>query len=221
MAQRLRTTFDRAFADVQRDLLALGEAVDTGIARSLESLSRRDVELAQQVIRDDEAINERRFRIEEACLALIATQQPTATDLRLVIAAMSIVVDMERMGDHATGIAKTVVRIGDEPFVKPLQDIPRMADLSREMLRESLQAFLRRDAAKAREIAERDDEVDHLYKAVFDELVAIMAHDPAAVAGSTYLLWCAHNLERIGDRVTNIAERVVFVTTGDMRELND
>jgi phosphate transport system protein len=220
MTHRTRTSFDRSFANIQRDLLELGEAVDVAIGRSLESLARRDPALAQQVVTDDEGINELRFRVEEACLALMATQQPTATDLRLVVAALSVVVDMERMGDHATGIAKTVLRMGDEPFVKPLHDIPRMADLSREMLREVLQAFLRRDESKAREIALRDDEVDHLYKAVFDELVAIMARDPSAVAGATYLLWCAHNLERIGDRVTNIAERVVFVTTGDMRELN-
>lgn len=221
MTHRVRTNFDRAFAEVQQDLLALGEAVDAAIARSLECLVRRDPALAQQVVDEDGRINDLRFKIEEACLALIATQQPAATDLRLIIAAMSVVMDMERMGDHATGIAKTVLRMGDEPFVKPLQDIPRMADLAREMLRQSLQAFLRRDEAKAREIAKRDDEVDHLYKMVFDELVAIMARDPSAVSGATYLLWCAHNLERIGDRVTNIAERVVFVTTGDMRELND
>ena len=221
MNPRVRNTFDRTFAEVQQDLLALGEAVDAAIARSLECLVRRDPSLAQRVVDEDERINELRFRIEEACLALIAMQQPAATDLRLVIAAMSVVMDMERMGDHATGIAKTVLRMGDEPFVKPLEDIPRMADLAREMLRQSLEAFLRRDEAKAREIAKRDDEVDHLYKRVFDELVAIMARDPSAVSGATYLLWCAHNLERIGDRVTNIAERVVFVTTGDMRELND
>ena len=221
MAPHVRTNFDRAFAEVQQDLLALGEAVDAAIARSLECLVRRDPALAQRVVDEDGRINDLRFKIEEACLALIATQQPAATDLRLVIAAMSVVMDMERMGDHATGIAKTVLRMGDEPFVKPLEDIPRMADLAREMLRQSLQAFLRRDEAKAREIAKRDDEVDHLYKMVFDELVAIMARDPSAVSGATYLLWCAHNLERIGDRVTNIAERVVFVTTGDMRELND
>jgi phosphate transport system protein len=216
-----RATFDRAFAAMQEDLLRLGNQVEDAIANAVDSLANRDARLAEQVIAEDIHINELRFRVEEECLRLIATQQPAATDLRAIVAAMNIVVDMERMGDHATGIAKTVLRMGDEPLVKPLIDIPRMAGLARQMLRESLEAFLRRDEPKAREIAARDDEMDHLYKAIFDELVAIMAKDPGAVQGSTYLLWCAHNLERIGDRVTNIAERVVFLTTGAMRELND
>ena len=133
---------------------------------------------------------------------------------------MNIVVDMERMGDHAAGIAKTVIRMGDEPLLKPLIDIPRMAQLSRSMLRESLDAFIERNEQKARIIAGRDEEVDHLYRAIFDELVEIMAEKPESVERATYLLWCAHNLERIGDRVTNIAERVIFMTTGDMQELN-
>jgi phosphate transport system protein len=158
--------------------------VDQAIARALESLQNRDQSLAKQVIEEDEAINTLRFKIEEACLALIATQQPAAHDLRAVIAAMSIVIDMERMADHAAGI------------------------------------FVEQDAESARSIASKDDEMDILYRAIFDELVEIMAHKPDSVERATYLLWCAHNLERIGDRVTNIAERVVFVSTGDMRELN-
>jgi phosphate transport system protein len=133
---------------------------------------------------------------------------------------MHIVVEMERMADHATGIAKTVILMGDEPLLKPLIDIPRMAELARDMLSQSLVAYANRDAAKARQIALRDDEMDGLYRAVFDELVEIMSRTPDSASRATYLLWCAHNLERIGDRVTNIAERVVFVTTGDMQELN-
>jgi phosphate transport system protein len=216
-----RASFDRAFAAVQEEILRLGNQVEDAISHALDSLVHRDPRLAEQVITDDVHCNELRFRIEEDCLRLIATQQPAATDLRAIVAAMNIAVDMERMGDHATGIAKTVLRMGDEPLVKPLVDIPRMAELARHMLRECLEAFVRRDEPKAREIAARDDEMDHLYRAVFDELVAVMAKDPGAVSGATYLLWCAHNLERIGDRVTNLAERVIFVTTGDMRELND
>jgi phosphate transport system protein len=216
----LRSAFDREVAAVNDDLRRMHQLVDQSIQRSLESLKRRDPDLARQIISEDEQINQLRFQIEEACLALIATQQPTASDLRSVVAAMSIVVDMERMGDHAAGIAKTVIRMGDEPLLKPLIDIPRMAEMAREMLRESLEAYAGRDAAKAREIAARDDEMDGLYQAVFDELVEIMAHVPNSATRATYLLWCAHNLERIGDRVTNIAERVVFVSTGDMRELN-
>ncbi len=215
-----RATYDREFGEIRDDLLRMGDLVDAAIARAVESLKNKDQTLARQVINDDVLINDLRFRIEEACLVLIATQQPAARDLRSVIAVMNIVVDMERMADHATGIAKTVVRMGDAPLVKPLIDIPRMADLTRSMLRRSLDAFLHRDATAARVIAEEDNEIDHLYKAIFDELLEIMVKDPTTVALATYLLWSAHNLERIGDRVTNVSERVVFMTTGDMQELN-
>jgi phosphate transport system protein len=220
MSSGLRATYDREFKEIVDDILKLGDMVDQAIANALQSLQARDQQLAHQVIEDDEKVNQLRFTVEEACLTLIATQQPTAGDLRAVVAAMNIVVDMERMGDHASGIAKTVIRMGDEPLLKPLIDIPRMAQLSRTMLRESLDAFITRDAPKAREIAGRDEEMDYLYRAIFDELVEIMALRPNSVERATYLLWCAHNLERIGDRVTNIAERVIFMTTGDMKELN-
>lgn len=220
MSEGLRVTYDREYAHVQDQVLKLGELVDQAIARSLKCLQERDQDLAHQVIDDDEAVNKLRFHIEEACLALIATQQPTASDLRAVIAAMNIVTDMERMGDHAAGIAKTVIMMGDEPLLKPLIDIPKMAARVREMLGISLKAFVERDAAAARNAAKQDDEVDALYRAIFDELVEIMAHKPDSVQRATYLMWCAHNLERIGDRVTNIAERAIFMCTGDMKELN-
>ncbi len=215
-----RTLYDREFSRVREDILRLGGMVRQAIERALESLRERDRLLAKQIIDEDAAINELRFQVEEACLALIATQQPAAGDLRAVVAAMNIVVDMERMADHAAGIAKTVIRMGDEPLLKPLIDIPKMAQVSNEMLADCLKAFVARDAAMAKKTAGRDNEIDGLYKAVFDELIEIMARDPTTVERGTYLLWCAHNLERIGDRVTNIAERIVFMTTGDMKELN-
>ncbi|MBN1264789.1 MAG: phosphate signaling complex protein PhoU [Anaerolineales bacterium] len=218
--QNLRATYDREYAAIEEDLLRIRDLVDRAIDRSILSLRNRDAVLAQEIIDEDIEINRLRFRVEEACLRLIATQQPAATDLRAVVAAMSIVVDIERMGDHAAGIAKTVLRMGDAPLLKPLVDIPRMAELARSMLRESLVAFINRDVVKAREIASKDDSMDRLYKAVFDELVEIMANKPEAVERATYLLWCAHNLERIADRVTNIAERVIFVCTGEVKELN-
>jgi len=217
----LRSTLDRELNEINDDLLRMHKLVDQAIVRSVDSLKRRDLATAQQVIDEDIQINDLRYKIEEDCLALIATQQPAASDLRSIIAAMHMVVEMERMGDHATGIAKTVIRMGQEPLLKPLVDIPRMSELAREMLRQSLAAYAERDAAKARAVAELDDQLDGLYKAVFSELVEIMSRTPDSAARATYLLWCAHNLERIGDRVTNIAERVVFITTGDMRELND
>jgi phosphate transport system protein len=196
------------------------EMIDLALTRSLKSLADRDQILAQQIIDEDENINDMRYTIEEECLALIATQQPTASDLRMIMAIMSVVVDMERMGDYAAGLAKTVLRMGDEPLLKPLIDLPKMVELARKMLRDCVQALLDQDVPRAREIAAQDDEMDDLYQAIFDELVEIMADKPDSVHRATYLLWCAHNLERIGDRVTNIAERVVFVSTGDFKDLN-
>jgi phosphate transport system protein len=194
--------------------------LDTAIERSLIALQKQDHMLARQIIADDAIINDLRFTVEEECLALIATQQPAASDLRSVITAMNLVNDMERMADHAAGIAKTVLRMGDEPLIKPLVDIPKMANFAQSMLKRGLEAFLAHDAEAARAIALEDDEIDHLYKAVFNELLQIMLQDPQTITRATYLLWCAHNLERIGDRVTNIAERVIFMTTGTMKELN-
>ncbi|MCK5054498.1 MAG: phosphate signaling complex protein PhoU [Anaerolineales bacterium] len=219
MPKGARARYDKNYEAIEGDILKMGSLVQDAIRNSLESLKQRDKNLAQEVIDRDLWINDLRFKIEEACLTLIATQQPTAGDLRAVVAAMNIVVDMERMADHASGIAKTVIRMGDEPLLKPLIDLPRMADLAREMLRDSLDAFIKRDASAAKAIAPRDEEMDLLYKAIFNELVEIMAHKPGSVERATYLLWCAHNLERIGDRVINIVERIVFMTTGDMREL--
>ena len=220
MAHSLRPALDRELSKVRDNLLRMGSLIDAAIERSVESLKNRDAAMARQIIQDDAVINDLRFTIEEECLTLIATQQPAASDLRMVVAAMNIVNDMERMGDHATGIAKTVIRMSDQPLLKPLIDIPRMANLARDMLKRSLDAFIARDAEAARAVAAQDDDVDRLYKAIFDELLAIMARDPETISRGTYLLWCAHNLERIGDRVTNIAERVIFMTTGTMKELN-
>jgi phosphate transport system protein len=215
-----RATYDREFSEIQEDIIRLGSLVEQAIDRSIDCLDKRDQGLAHQIIAEDEVINDMRFQLEEECLRLIARQQPAAGDLRAVLSALSIVPEMERMADHASGIAKTVLRMGDEPLVKPLIDIPRMALTVREMLRDSLKAFVQRDTEAAKAIALRDNEVDLLYKAVFDELIGIMARDPNTATRATYLLWCGHNLERIGDRVTNIAERIVFMTTGNMKELN-
>ena len=220
MTTPVRSVFDQKFTTIRDNLLRMDQLLDAAIDRSLAALKNQDVDLARQVIADDTAINELRFTVEEECLALIATQQPAASDLRAVIAAMNLVNDMERMADHATGIAKTVIRMGSEPLLMPLVDIPRMANFARDMLRRSIDAFLARDVEAARAIASQDDELDRLYKAVFDELLQIMIKDPTTVTRATYLLWCAHNIERIGDRVTNIAERVIFMTTGTMQELN-
>lgn len=214
-----RGTLDRELDTLRDDLLRLGGMVEQAIERSVRALKTRDQALAREVIANDLAINEMRFRIEEECLTVIATQQPAAGDLRAIIACMTMVVELERMGDHAEGIAEIVVRMGDEPLVKPLIDIPRMAEITARMLRRSLDAFLARDPVLAREIAAQDDHVDQLYGQILRELLTIMIERPDTIVRGTYLLWVAHDLERIGDRITNICERVIFMTTGTFTEL--
>ena len=215
-----RNVFDRHLAEIQEEMLVMADMVETAIQRSLEALKGRDVELARQVIADDVKINQKRYDDEERCLELIATQQPLASDLRTIVAVLHMIVDLERMGDHAEGIAKIAVILGDEPPLKPYVDLPRMADIASEMLRESLEAFKHRDAARARAIIDRDDEVDVLYDQVYRELLTYMIGDPRTIERATHLIWVAHNLERIADRVTNICERVVFLVTGKIEELN-
>jgi phosphate transport system protein len=218
MAQGLRTAFDREFRRIQGDLLKMSEMVDWAIEHSIKALQERDLELAAEVIARDDQLNDLRYHIEEACLTLIATQQPIARDLRAVVATLHMAVEIERMGDYAVGIAKSVIMISQEPLPKSLEKIPQMGGLSRQMLADGMQAYLQRDASWAEQIAVRDDEMDQLYRQVFDQLVEAMAANPEMVAQTTFLMWCAHNLERIADRVTNIAERVVFMTTGDLQE---
>jgi phosphate transport system protein len=219
MSRDVRTTFDREFGRICDDLAAISTGIDRAIERSMQALVENDNAAAEDVIQSDVRINELRFKVEEACVELIATQQPAASDLRKVIAAIHLAVEMERMGDHAAGIAKTVILV-DEPLRKTLKKIEKMGELSRVMLGDCMKAFLNQDAAWAREIASRDAEMDQLYQAVFERLIAIMARKPETIKRATYLMWCAHNLERIADRVTNVAERIVFMTTGDLRELN-
>ena len=215
----IRFTFDQELEKLRDDVLRLGSMVDTTISRAIQALKERDQEAARQIIADDEKINALRFQVEEECLSLIARQQPAARDLRFIVAAMNIVLDLERMGDHAAGIAAIVLRMGDQPLLKPLIDLPRMAHISQEMLRASLEAWVADDAEGAMAITERDEEVDQLYTQIFRELVSFMIEDPRTVTRAMYLLFCAHNVERIADRVTNICERVVFVTTGRMEEI--
>lgn len=215
----VRIAFEKHLQELQDDVLAMGSMVDKAIDRSVEGLKRRDLDLARQVITDDAKINQARFDIEEKCIHLIATQQPIASDLRILVAVLNIIVDLERMGDHAEGIARINALMGDMPLVKPLIDIPRMAQKSREMLNRSLTAFVNRDAEDAKRICADDDEVDNLYDQVYRELITIMLGDPRTITPATYLLWAAHNLERIADRATNISERVVFLVSGHMQEL--
>lgn len=215
-----RATFDRQLAGLRDDVLILGSMVDKALARSVEALKKRDLNDSEMIISDDMKINRKRFEIEEKCLLLLATQQPMASDLRVIAAAMSIITDLERMGDHAEGIAKINLMLGNEPLLKPLIDIPKMEDKSRDMLRRALDAFVAKDAEAARKLANEDDEVDALYNRVYHDLLDIMINDPGTISRATYLLWVAHNLERFADRITNICERIVFMVTGQMEEMN-
>jgi phosphate transport system protein len=214
-----RTSFERHLHELQDEVLVLGSMVEKAIYRSMEALKNRDLELAKQVVADDSKINQKRFEIEERCIELIVTQQPMAGDLRIIVAVLNIIVDLERIGDHAAGIAKIVIMIGNEPPLKPLIDLPRMAQKTGDMLRQSLDAFIHRDAEAAKKITGEDDEIDGLYDQVFRELLTFMAEDPRTITRATRLIWVGHNLERSADRVTNICERVVFVVTGKMEEI--
>ena len=190
-----------------------------GRMADLEEAQRsRGLALARQVIAEDLTINEKRYDIEEMCIELIATQQPLARDLRIIIAVLNMIVDLERIGDHAEGNAKIAIMIGDEPPLKPYIDIPRMAEKTGEMLRAALDAFIRRDAGAARAVIAQDDVVDNLYDQVFRELLTYMAEDSKTINRATRLIWVAHNLERSADRVTNICERTIFVITGQVEE---
>jgi phosphate transport system protein len=215
----MRAAFHRKLREIQDDILAMGSMVSKAILRSIDALKNRDLELARQIIADDQKINGKRFEIEEKCIQLIATQQPMASDLRTIIAILNITTEIERIGDYAVGIARIVVLIGDEPPLKPLVDIPRMGEQAVDMFQRSLSALLNRDAEAARKIAAEDDMVDHLYDQVFRELLTFMAEDPRTITRATRLMWTAHNLERAADRVTNICERVVFIVTGKMEEI--
>ncbi len=214
----MRETFQEHLAELEQDIFTMGEMVCIATNRAVKALKEQDVEEAKKIKNDDIYINEKRWAIEEKCINLIATQQPVATDLRELIAILNIITELERMGDYAEGIAKIVINIGDQPHVKPLIDIPRMAQIAVEMINKTLRAYAERDDKTARLICKQDDEVDELYTQVYRELLSVMLEDPRKITGATYLLWTSHNLERIADRVTNICERIIFLVTGEMVE---
>ncbi len=215
-----REAFDEQLKELEQELLKMGQRVDTAIDLSVQALADRDIDLSRQVIKDDDAINEVQHDIEERCLVLIATQQPLASDLRVIFAIANIATELERMADHAKGIGQIGVMMGAREPLKPLIDIPRMAQKARWLLDTELEAFVNRDVELARSLGGEDDEIDRLYDQVFRELLIFMMDDPRTITRATYLLWAAHNLERIGDRAINIGERVVFLVTGKVEEHN-
>jgi phosphate transport system protein len=215
----LRQTFEREMQQLQDELLVLGSMVEKAIAESVDTLKRRDVEGSRRVVAEDRLINEKRYKIEAETLTIIATQQPIASDLRVLASTLEIAAELERIGDYAKGIANINIMIGEQPLVKPLVDIPRMAEKTRDMLHRALDAFVKRDTEKAKAIPGEDDEVDMLYNQVYRELITVIFNNPRAIEQANHLLWAAHNLERAADRVTNICERTVFTVTGEMVEI--
>ena len=215
-----RESYHRNLRELQDEVLVMGSMIEKALERSMLALKGRDLDLAKLVIADDQNVNKKRFEIEEKALDIMSCQAPMASDLRILLAVLFIVTDLERMGDHAAGNAKIALMIGNEPPLKPLIDLPRMNDKAIDMLHRSLNAFITNDAEAARVIVPEDDEIDNLYDQVFRELLTFMMEDPRTITRATRLIWVGHNLERTGDRVTNICERVVFMVTGKMEELN-
>lgn len=215
-----RETLDRAIDELLDEVLIQGSMVEKAIHDSVDALKRRDIEASKLIYRGDQQINEKHFEIEERVITLIATQQPMARDLRLLTAVLEVTTELERMGDYAKGIARITIRLGDEPLIKPLIDIPRMAEVCVDMLHRVLAAFVAKDAESAREIPKEDDMVDSLYNQVYRELMTYMIADPTTIDQANHLLWVAHNLERVADRVINVCERIVFVVTGELLEMD-
>ena len=211
-----RADFEMNLTLVQEETIQLSSMVEKAIYKSVDSLKKRDVEASQQVIDEDDLIDLKQEALEERCIELIALESPIAGDLRILISAMMIANELERMGDYAEGIAKISVSMGSLPPLKPLIDIPRMAEKAVIMLRNSTQAFISRDVDLARNVVESDDEVDDLYNQVYRELLTYMLEEPGSIQRATYLLWVAHDLERVADRATNIAERVIYLVTGQL-----
>ena len=211
-----RAEFDRDLRRLQDELLALGSMAEKAVAKAVEALRTRDLAMSQQVIRDDDAIDKKRAELEERAVDLIAIQQPVASDLRMLIAALHVSMELERIGDYAEGIGKISLMMGDQPPIKPLVDIPRMAEKATAMLRASLDALVNHDVDQAYQVLRDDDEVDALYDQVYRELLLLMAQDPKVIERGTHLLWAAHDLERIADRATNIAEQVIYLVAGKL-----
>ncbi len=211
----VRQNFDQDLESLRQDLVRMGEIVQVAIKDAVDALAKRDKDLARTVMDGDDTIDRMQVEIEDRCISLIARQQPVATDLRILGTGLKITTDLERMGDHAFDIAKIVLLIGDEPLIKPLVDIPRMAEIAQKMLKDSLQAYLKLDIELAEQVCRADDRVDELYHQVFRELLTYMLEDAKKINQATQLIFVARYLERIADHSTNVAEWVIYLATGE------
>ncbi|HEY5271430.1 MAG TPA: phosphate signaling complex protein PhoU [Anaerolineales bacterium] len=216
----MRKTFETEIQQLKDEMLLLGSMVEQQIIGTVEALKKRDIEASRRIREMDLQVNAKRYAIEEQVMIVIATQQPMAHDLRLLASILEVSGELERMGDYAKGIATVNIRMGDQPLLKPLIDIPRMAQIGTDMLHRALTAFVSEDVETAHAIPAQDDEVDDLYNQVYHELMMFVIQDPKTIERANWLLWVAHNLERVADRVTNICERTIFTATGEMKEID-
>ncbi len=217
----VRESFQEQLSKLRNDILQMGNLVENAIDMAAVALVNQDLELAEKVVMEDDNIDRLQMAIESMCLSLLALQQPMARDLRFISTALKINTDLERMGDYARNISKIVLKIGSEPLIKPLVDLPRMAELAQQMVRENLTAFVKQDRDLALQAAMHDREINKLYKNTFTELAELMARDASTIKQSIYLLFIARYLERIGDHATNLSEWIIYMITGERLELGD
>jgi len=217
----LRSGFDKELEALQHDILKMGSMVEQQIYNAVESLVRKDEKLARKVIEDDDIVDNMQHSIEDKCIKLIARQHPLAKDLRVIFTGVKIVTDLERMSDNAVDIARTTIRLLAEEYIKPLIDIPRMAQLAKGMVKDALDAYVNEDVEAAKKVCEADDVIDHLYSQIFRELLLIMIQDPKTISQATSLLFVGRYLERIADHATNLGEWIIFMVTGEKKELNN
>ncbi|MFZ5596132.1 MAG: phosphate signaling complex protein PhoU [Bacillota bacterium] len=213
--------FDRSLREIQKDILRMGGMVEKAIYDSVDAFMNQDVTTAAEVIMGDERIDELFLETEDKCIKLIATQQPMAKDLRIAVTGIKILVSLERMADHAVDIARATMCLSCHPLmVRSIIEIPRMARLARQMVKDGLDAYVNHDVVKAREMCSMDDQVDFIFSHVFSDTINSMAENPGVVTQGAYLLYVSRYLERIADHATNIGEAVIYLATGERRELN-
>jgi phosphate transport system protein len=220
MPKDTRESFDRRIQAHLESIIVLGSLVEQSLLDAVEALKERDLDRAREIYQHDQVINEKRYEIERKTLITVATQQPLATDLRRLASIIDLAGELERIGDYAKGIARIAIRLGDQPPLKELVHIPRMAELTADMLHRAIGAFVQLDEETALSIPDEDDQVDELYNILYRELLEIMMADEDNIDRATFHLWVSHNLERAADRVTNICERTVFTASGRLTEFD-
>jgi phosphate transport system protein len=215
-----RLHFQQNLEEVKHKVLRMGSLVEVIVDKAVTSLKEQNLELAKTIVEEDDKIDAMELEIEMDCMKLLALQQPLAKDLRTIATALKIITDLERMGDHAVNISKITLEIGKEPLIKPLIDIPRMAKIAQEMIRLSLDAFVKEDIELAKKVAQMDQEVDDIYQAILDELLEMIVKDPSITKQATKLMFVGRYLERIADHTTNVCERIIYMVTGKLEEIN-